>query len=130
TATRAYAELVASGFATARQGSGTYAAVPTSRRRAHDRALESLGRTQRVGQVIDLNTAASPASPGVAAAYQRALAALPSYLSMVGYLPSGLPELQARIAESYAARGLATDPEQIVVTSGALSAVAIAARAL
>jgi DNA-binding transcriptional MocR family regulator len=74
--------------------------------------------------------AASPATPGVAAAYERAMAALPSYLGGDGYLPSGLPELQAAVARTYDDRGLPTDPEQIVITSGALSAVAIVARAM
>ncbi|HSX60085.1 MAG TPA: PLP-dependent aminotransferase family protein [Tahibacter sp.] len=130
TVTRAYADLIAAGFATARQGSGTYAAAPLDRRRAHDRALHSRGNSSTGGGTIDLNCAASGATPGVAAAYERALAALPSYLASDGYLPSGLPTLQAQIAESFARRGLPTSPEQIVITSGALAAVAIVARAL
>ncbi len=130
TVTRAYSDLVASGFATAKQGSGTFAAVPIDRRRAHDRALHPVGRAQSALGSIDLNCAASAATPGVAAAYERALTALPAYLSMDGYLPSGLPELQAAIAETYVVRGLPTTAEQIIVTSGALSAVAIVARAL
>jgi DNA-binding transcriptional MocR family regulator len=130
TVTRAYADLIAAGFATARQGSGTYAAVPLDRRRAHDRALHSRGNAHSSDGAIDLNCAASGATPGVAAAYERALSALPSYLASDGYLPSGLPALQALIAESYARRGLPTSPEQIVITSGALAGVAIVARAL
>jgi DNA-binding transcriptional MocR family regulator len=130
TVTRAYADLIAAGFATARQGSGTYAAVPIERRRAHDHALHSLGGAAPQEGTIDLNCAASAATPGVAAAYERALAKLPSYLGSDGYLPSGLPVLQALIAESYARRGLPTTPEQIVITSGALAGVAIVARAL
>ena len=130
TVTRAYADLIAAGFATARQGSGTYAAVPLDRRRAHDRALHSRGNALPSDGAIDLNCAASGATPGVAAAYERALSALPSYLASDGYLPSGLPALQALIAESYARRGLPTSPEQIVITSGALAGVAIVARAL
>ncbi len=129
TVTRAYSDLVASGFATAQQGSGTYAAVPVERRKALDRSLHPIGPSAP-DDAIDLNCAASAATPGVAAAFERALARLPSYLSSDGYLPSGLPELQAAIAESYVARGLPTAPEQIVVTSGALSAVAILARAM
>ncbi|MEL1265741.1 PLP-dependent aminotransferase family protein [Pseudoxanthomonas putridarboris] len=129
TVTRAYADLIAAGFATARQGSGTYAAAPIDRRRAHDHALHSLGAAQSPEGAIDLNCAAGAATPGVAAAYERALAALPAYLASDGYLPSGLPGLQALIAESYARRGLPTAPEQIVITSGALSGIAIIARA-
>jgi DNA-binding transcriptional MocR family regulator len=130
TVTRAYSDLVASGYATARQGSGTFAAVPISRRRAHDRALQPLGRTQPLDDQIDLNCAASAAAPGVAAAYERAVAALPAYLGTDGYLPSGLPQLQAVVADSFVGRGLPTSPEQIVVTSGALSGIAVVARAL
>ena len=128
TVTRAYADLVGAGFAIARQGSGTFAAVPLDRRRAHDHALHA--RSAAAEGDIDLNCAAGAATPGVAAAYERALAALPAYLSSDGYLPSGLPVLRALIAERYAARGLPTTPEQIVITSGALAGIAIVARAL
>ncbi|HET6395718.1 MAG TPA: PLP-dependent aminotransferase family protein [Pseudoxanthomonas sp.] len=129
TVTRAYADLAASGFASARQGSGTYAAAPPERRHAHDRALRSLDAQSAQG-AIDLTCAAGAASHGIAAAYARALAQLPAYLGGDGYLPSGLPALQARIAASYARRGLPTRAEQIVITSGALAAIAIVARAL
>lgn len=130
TVTRAYADLIAAGFATARQGAGTYATVPLDRRRAHDHALHSLGSGHSLEGSLDLNCAAGAATPGVAAAYERALAALPSYLCSDGYLPSGLPHLRSAIAASYAQRGLPTTPEQIIVTAGALSALAIVARAL
>jgi len=129
TVTRAYGDLVAAGFATSRQGAGTYAAVPVERRRAHDHALHSLGATAQES-AIDLNRAAGAATPGVAAAYARALTQLPSYLGSDGYLPSGLPDLQALIAASYGRRGLPTAPEQIVITPGALSGIAIVSRAL
>lgn len=134
TVTRAYADLATAGFATARRGSGTYTAVPMERRRAHDRALRPLGTAQAPDALsddtIDLNCAASAATPGVMAAGERALARLPSYLALDGYLPSGLPELQTRIAAHYARHGLPTAAEQIIITSGALSAIAIVAHAL
>ena len=130
TVSRAYAELIEAGFATARQGSGTYATVPVERRRAHDHVLHAGGLDAAPEGSIDLNCASDSATPGVAAAYDRALAALPSYLCGSGYLPSGLPGLQAVIADWYARRGLPTTPGQVIVTSGALSATAIVARAL
>ena len=130
TVARAYSDLVEAGYATARQGAGTFAAVPVDRRRAHDHALRPLGRATPEAGAFDFNCAASAATPGTAAAYERALAALPAYLAGDGYLPSGLPELRARIASHYERRGLATDPSQIVVTSGALSGISIIARAL
>lgn len=130
TVTRAYADLVAAGFATARQGSGTFAAVPVDRRRAHDHVLHSPTRGQAPDGTIDLTCAASAATPGVAAAYERALSTLSSYLASDGYLPSGLPVLRALVAEQYTRRGLPTTAEQIVITSGALTGIAVVARAL
>lgn len=130
TVTRVYEELVASGYARARQGSGTFTAVPEERRRAHDRTLNPLGAAQLPLDAINLNCASSAATPGVAAAYAACIELLPTYLATEGYLPSGLPALQAKVAEQFNARGLPTTAEQIVITSGALSAIAIVAHAL
>lgn len=130
TVTRAYADLVAAGFATARQGAGTFAAVPDERRRAHEHSLRSLATGQAPAHTIDLNCAATAAIPGLASAYERALERLPGYLGSDGHRPTGLPTLRALIAQMYARRGLPTDPEQIMVTSGALAGTAVVARAL
>ena len=126
TVTRAYEALRESGYAEARRGSGTFTLVPGGRACAHDRAL-----LPRPGDhdAIDLNCAAASAPPGVAAAYAHAAAELPAYLGGHGYFPAGLPQLQSAIAASYERRGLATAPEQIMVTPGALSAAAIVAQA-
>lgn len=126
TVTRAYAELRDQGFLVSRQGSGSVAALPAVLGRG-DHLLTP--GTASAG-CIDLTCAAGPAAPGLLPAYERALGLLPSYLANTGYYPSGLPELRDAIAESYAARGLPTDPEQIVVTPGAMAAIAIAARAV
>ena len=126
TVTRAYAALRDAGYAEARQGSGTYTTVPGGRARAHDRAL-----LPRPGDAvaIDLNCAAASAPPGLASAYALAAAELPAYLGGHGYFPAGLPQLQAAIAASYDARGLPTDPAQIMVTPGALAATCVVAQA-
>ena len=127
TVTRAYASLVESGFAVARQGSGTYTRVPGGRRQALDRTL-----TPHIGNedVVDLSCAAPSAPPGIAAAYADAVQELPLYLGGHGYFPTGLPALQEAVAETYDARGLPTEPEQILVVPGALSALMIVAQAL
>ncbi|QWP77145.1 PLP-dependent aminotransferase family protein [Lysobacter sp. K5869] len=130
TVTRAYADLAAAGFATARQGAGTYAAVPGERRRAHEHALRSFAGAHAPEGAIDLNCASTTAIAGVAAAYERALERLPGYLGSDGHRPVGLPVLRELIAQKYARRGLPTDPDQIMVTAGALSSTAIVARAL
>src|SRR5687768_9561084 len=54
TVTRAYADLIAAGYATARQGAGTFASVPVERRRAHEHALHSLGNAPATDGSIDL----------------------------------------------------------------------------
>lgn len=126
TVTRAYATLCEQGYAVARRGSGTFTRVPGGGHRVLDRVL-----TPRVDgeDLIDLNCAAAPAPPGIAGAYEEALGALPSYLSGHGYFPAGLPDLQEAIADAYRARGLPTDPQQVMVTPGALAATAIVAHA-
>ena len=126
TVTRAYAALREAGYAEARQGAGTFTRVPGGRSRAHDRAL--LPRAGD-GDAIDLNCAAPSAPPGIAHAYVDAAADLPAYLGGHGYFPAGLPELQAAIAASYDDRDLPTDPAQIMITPGALTAGAIVAQA-
>lgn len=127
TITRAYATLVESGYAEARRGAGTFTRVPGDRRRAHDRALMP---GDGGDAVIDLNCAASSAPPGLAAAYaSAAVTDLPAYLGGHGYFPAGVPDLQEAIAATYAARGLPTRPDQVMVTAGALAASALVAQA-
>ncbi len=126
TVTRAYAALRDAGYAEALRGSGTFTRVPGGRARAHDRALMPLPGD---GEAIDLNCAATSAPPGLAAVYAEATSDLPAYLGGHGYFPAGLPQLQQAIAGTYDLRGLPTDPEQIMVTPGALSAASIVAQA-
>ncbi len=126
TVTRAYAALVEAGYAEAHRGSGTFTRVPGGRARTHDRAL-----LPRAGDAdaIDLNCAAPVSPPGIQQAYEAAVADLPAYLSGHGYYPAGLPRLQQAIAAPYDARGLPTDPDQVMVTAGALSAASIVSAA-
>src|SRR5689334_25045794 len=127
TVTRAYAALVECGFAVARQGSGTYTRVPGGRRQRFDRTLAPHAGA---GDLIDLTCAAPSAPPGIATTYAEAAQDLPLYLGGHGYFPTGLPALQAAIAETYDVRGLPTDPDQVLVTPGALSALMVVAQGL
>ena len=127
TITRAYAVLRERGYTAARQGSGTFTRIPGGRARSLDRVLSPRSEDE---SVIDLNCAATAAAPGVAAAYEAAVAELPAYLSGHGYYPAGLPELQRAVAASYDARGLPTQPDQIMITPGSLAATAVVARSL
>lgn len=129
TVTRAYAELRDAGYAESRRGSGTYTTLPGGASGQQlDRAFTPATHLDEGS--IDLNCAASTAPPGVLQAYEAALPELPAYLGNHGYFPGGLPHLQSAIAQTYAELGLATDPEQIIVTPGALAANAIVAHAI
>ena len=127
TVTRAYAALVEAGYAVAQQGSGTYTRLAGGRRQAFDRSLTPHNGSE---DLIDLSCAASSAAPGIAAAYADAVADLPLYLGGTGYFPTGLPALQQAIAATYDARGLPTDPDQVLVVPGALSALMVVAQGL
>ncbi len=120
TVTAAYRRLREDGWADARQGAGTWTRLP---------AGPDLGAwvpSPAEPGVIDLAHAAPSAPPEVGAAYASALAALPRLLSGHGYAPHGLPELRARIADRFTARGLRTTPEQVLLTAGAMHAVSLA----
>jgi DNA-binding transcriptional MocR family regulator len=126
TVTRAYAVLKDAGYLRARHGSGSVARLPYAASTSD--ALLGPQAGERGGDVmdaVDLTCAAPVAPPGVTAAYEHAVAQLPCHLADIGYYPSGLPELRRAIADRYAARGLPTDPEQVVVTNGALSGLAM-----
>jgi DNA-binding transcriptional MocR family regulator len=127
TVTRAYAELRDHGFLVSRQGSGSVASLPANRGHLVDHVLHP--GTLDEGQ-IDLTVAAPAPGPGVLAAYQRATEQLPAYLAGSGYFPCGLRVFREAVAATYDARGLPTDPEQIMVVPGAQAGVAVAARAL
>ena len=127
TATRAYTLLTEWSYATARQGSGTVAALPAARGHRGDHLLAPV---DGLTDALDLTCAAPVAPSGIQEAYEAAVAELPSYLPGTGYYPTGLPALREALAARFAARGLPTSPDQVLVTSGALAAVAVAARAV
>ncbi len=120
TVTSAYGRLREDGWADARQGSGTWTRLPAGP------ALGSWAPSPVAPGVIDLAHAAPAAPPQVSTAFATALSDLPRLLPGHGYAPHGLPELRARIADRFAARGLPTTVEQVLVTGGALHALSLA----
>jgi DNA-binding transcriptional MocR family regulator len=124
TVTGAYARLREDGWATARQGAGTFAALPAGPSRGAWVPAPADDGT------IDLAHAAPSAPSSVPAAFAAALEELPRFLPQHGYHPGGLPDLRARIAERYTARGLPTSAEQVLVTGGALHGISISLQAL
>ncbi|SDE02932.1 MocR-like transcription factor YczR [Auraticoccus monumenti] len=127
TVTRAYGLLREQGYLESRRGSGSVVRHPAVAGGRVDHLLSPSGGAE---DDIDLTCTAPVAPPGVVDAYARALEQLGGYLPGTGYYPSGLPVLREALAARFTARGLPTDPDQVLVTSGALAGVAIAVRAL
>ncbi|MFJ9737993.1 PLP-dependent aminotransferase family protein [Streptomyces sp. NPDC101166] len=117
----AYAELVAEGWLTARQGSGTRVADRAEPARAAARAPRRTPPRAR-GPRHDLRQGSPDASsfPRAAwlASYRRALQGAPSEVFGPGD-PAGRRELREALAEYLArARGVRADPGRIVICSG------------
>ncbi|WP_406250851.1 PLP-dependent aminotransferase family protein [Streptomyces cyaneofuscatus] len=116
----AYAELVAEGWLTARQGSGTRVAQRSAPRRADPVAAPSRPARSRTGHSL------KPGSPDVSSfprtawlrAARKALTAAPDEVFDYGD-PRGRVELRTVLAEYLArSRGVHADPERIVICSG------------
>jgi DNA-binding transcriptional MocR family regulator len=119
--TAAYAALREGGFLASQRGSGSTARHPQSGTPPAETAIAGY---------LDFTKATSPALAGLAEAAVRAAEDYPSYLGGSGFDLLGLPVLRAAIAERFTARGLPTDPEQLMVTVGAQHAIALLARTL
>jgi DNA-binding transcriptional MocR family regulator len=127
TVAAAFEALRAEGFLVSRRGSGSWTAVPAGRPLPR-RALEPLP-PEAAGSMIDLGCAALPApEPWLTRALEGALAELPLAARTHGDFPAGLPVLRQALADRYTARGVPTMPEQIMVTTGAMGAVAAICR--
>ena len=136
--TNAYARLFAEGWLEGRHGSGTYVAdvtpVPPAQPAAADGADEPDWRTavhvRRPG-LIDLQPGISWADGIEPAAWRRAWRQAGTHLPSRWPDPHGLPELRAEIAAYLRrSRGLAVTPEQVLVTQGVSSGLALLADAL
>ncbi|MCP2341309.1 MocR-like transcription factor YczR [Actinomadura rupiterrae] len=136
TVTAAYDRLRAEGYVESRQGAGSWTTLPGDGSTALPTPGASGGVVPRYGMAhapdaeagfIDLGCAA-PAVPAVFhEAVEAAVAALPRHYGGPGYEPAGLPELREMIAAGYAARGVPTHADQIIVTNGAQHALGVVA---
>lgn len=121
TVTAVYDLLRESGYAHSRQGSGTWTALPEGRT---PNAVSRLLGPQDTA--IDLARAAPGLPEGILTeTLLRIAPQLGEHAPTPGYHPYGLPELRAAIAARFTRRGLATLPEQILVTSGAQHALTL-----
>ncbi len=137
TTAAAYRLLRESGFAAAGQGAGTWTELPGSRESdapsgpAGDAwPVQSTGVAGTPDGRGDLASAAPEAPPQVHAAYAAALTELPRFLPGHGYVSAGLQVLRERVASRFAARGLPTSADQVLVTSGAMHGLRLVLEAL
>ncbi len=121
TVSAAYDVLRTAGYAASRRGSGTWTSIPS----AGSEVPAWVDEPAPAG-VLDLGHAAPAAPPQLHAAYAAALDELPRHLPGTGYDYRGLAALRSVIADRMTGRGLATGPDQILITSGALQAVRLA----
>lgn len=136
TVASAYACLREANFLVSRRGAASRIAVPSGGDRNGDQSESrpsSRGGGIRPPEYgdgrLDLSCATLTAPAGIGHAVQAATAALPAHLGEHGYTPLGVPELRTALAERYTARGLPTDPEQILVLGGALQVFGLVLRA-
>lgn len=130
TIVRALSHLTETGFLESRRGSGRVVRLPVHDVPRGREPIPTNGSRGTPDGPLDLTSAAPSAAPGVFEALRSALDTLPSYTAGSGYVAGGLPVLRRAIADEYTRRGLATDPENVLVTSGALDAIRLLAQHL
>ncbi|WP_037604794.1 MocR-like transcription factor YczR [Streptacidiphilus rugosus] len=128
TVAAAYELLRDEGFLASRRGAGSWTALPAGR------PMPVAGLSPFPtdgGGVIDLGVAAMSApEPWLSEAMAHAVAELSGYTRTHGDFPAGLQVLRQAVADRYAARGLPTAPEQIMITSGAAGGLSLLLRQL
>ncbi|MEL4015577.1 MocR-like transcription factor YczR [Dryocola clanedunensis] len=122
TVATALALLRDEGYLASRQGSGSVTMLPESG--------NSVSPLPGMAPILDLSVAALPAGPEIHHAYSNALIALPEHMGSSGYDQQGLVELREVIARGYAARGLPTSADQIMLVNGAVSGFGLILRLL
>jgi GntR family transcriptional regulator / MocR family aminotransferase len=132
TVTECYAELVAEGWFTAQQGSGTRVAQLVAPSRAASGVAKTGAPVRRSTQGLMPGAADFAEFPRLAwlAAARRALSAAP--LNAFGYGdPLGRIELRTALADYLSrVRGVRTDPERIVICAGFHHGLGLMAQAL
>ncbi|MDG4664702.1 PLP-dependent aminotransferase family protein [Mycobacterium sp. 236(2023)] len=116
TVTAAYTQLRDDGYLNARRGARSTTALP----------LSPTAPAALTGAAANLAAATLAAPAAVAArAFTEAAEQVTPYLHDIGIELTGVMPLRSAIAERYSARGLPTDPDEIMVTTGALHAIGL-----
>jgi DNA-binding transcriptional MocR family regulator len=135
TVVTAFDALRAEGMLESRQGSGTRVRQRSTRRAipAPSISLSPVYRSliETHDEVISLACAIFPAHPAVAEAMVDVVTADgPKLLTQIGYAPAGLPELRDALAAMLTRDGTPTEPDEVLVTTGAQQAVNLATQLL
>lgn len=121
TTTRVYGLLEDDGYVSRVHGGGTRVTLPLA---------SSTSDAFDDDSAIDLSIASMDSTPGLYDATVRSLPRLAALRGTSGYSLRGLPELRDAVAQLFTARGVPTDADEIMITSGALNALNLVLSAL
>lgn len=116
TVTAAYTQMRDDGYLNARRGARSITALPV--------AVPAMAVPAPATINLAAATLAAPAAVA-AAAFATAAEQVTPYLHDIGIELTGVLPLRRAIAERYCVRGLPTDPDEIMVTTGALHAIGL-----
>jgi DNA-binding transcriptional MocR family regulator len=116
TVTAAYSAMRDDGYLSGRRGARSITALPISP------GTSVLPTPMKV--TLAAATLAAPAAVA-ARAFAEAAEQVTPYLHDIGIELTGVAPLRTALAERYSARGLPTDPDEILVTTGALHAIGL-----
>lgn len=117
TITAAYTQLRDDGYLHARRGARSTTALPVTPEAA---------ATSTSAPKLSLAAAALAApAPAVMTAFARAADDMAPYLQGMGHELIGTIALRQAVAERYSRRGLSTEPDEVMVTTGALHAIGL-----
>jgi DNA-binding transcriptional MocR family regulator len=112
------------------RGSGTIESIRGSGSTTLPVARQAPGRAFVDDGSIDLQQASPPAWPGLAGVIGETAADAASLAGRRGYDILGREELRRAIADRYTSQGVTTEPDQVLVTTGAQSAIHLVAALL
>lgn len=121
TVAAAYRSLRDTGHIASVRGSGSET-LPLGRR--------DTGRVASAEGAIDLQQASPPAWPGLAGVVTEVAGQAAALVARVGYDVLGRSDLRGAIADHYTRRGIPTDASEVIVTTGAQSAIHLLASVL
>jgi DNA-binding transcriptional MocR family regulator len=125
TVTAAYTQMREDGYLRGRQGARSTTALPVVAPAAGPTlAAASVKFAGTAAANLAAATLAAPAA-AVSKAFVEAAEQVTPYLHDIGIELVGVAPLREAIAERYCARGLPTEPDEIVVTTGALHAIGL-----